>query len=231
MATRYAQIGVKLDTIPKLIELVVDANTRAATFFRSQIASVPTVQAIPSSTVSEAQHRIAETRGGINALISVFDSLQVGESDADAMIAKFREDLSALDQVLAPREKVLVAIQAGDAQGASSLLKQVRSDPEGRLARQLNSFALRTTAFAQMAETKKLEHGADLKARSVRRSDYQRRIYFLILSTGYMSAFLVVVLRAWRDRPTANDGADAEEWPRPGKLPNRLQRMARLRRR
>jgi hypothetical protein len=220
VATRYAQIAAKLDMVPKAIELVVDTNIRAVTFFRSEIESSQTAQGIRPSTVAEARRLIAETRGGIDTLMSVFDSLQLGESDADAMIAKFREDLSALDQVLVPRERVVLAILAGDLQMAATLLGQVRSDPEGKLTRQLTAFGLRTTAFAQMAETKKLEHAADLEARRVRRSDYQQRIYFLVFSTGYMGAFLFIAARAWRrDRSASKVGANQQ---------SRLRMISRL---
>jgi hypothetical protein len=216
VATRYAQVAAKLDMVPKTLELVVDANLRAASFFRSEIESVPTASPIHPSTVVEAKRLIAETRGGIDALTSVFDSLQVGEPDADAMVAKFREDLVAMDQLLIVRERVLVAIQAGDQQAASSILGQVRSDPDGKLTRQLTAFGLRTTAFAQMTEAKKLEHSADLEARSVRRDDYQKRMYLLVLSFGYMSAFLVVAVRAWRsDRSSSKDRAESARSPPP----------------
>jgi hypothetical protein len=212
--TRYAQIAAKLDMVPKLIELVVDANLRATSFFRSEIEPFPTAQGISPSTVNEAGRLIAETRNGINALISVLDSLQMGESDADAIIAKFRDDLPALDQLLVAREQVVVAIQAGDLQTASTLLGKVRSDPDGKLTRQLTAFGLRTTAFAQMAETKKLEHAADLEARRVRRSDYQYRIYLMLLSTVYMGAFLVIAVRAWRhDRSSSKARAESTDPP------------------
>jgi hypothetical protein len=213
---RYAQIDAKLDTVPKMIELVVNANIRAATFFHSEIESVPHASAISLSTAAEARRLIEETRGGIDALMSVLDSLQVGDPDADAIIAKFHEDLAAMDQLLVPRQRVVIAIQARNLQAASAFLGQTQSDHDGKIARQLNTFAQRTTAFAPMAETKKLEQTADLEARTVRRDDFQKRIYLLLLSSAYMGAFLVVALRAWRrDRSTSKHHAKSAEPPPP----------------
>src|SRR5215475_7613937 len=71
--TRYAQITKKLETVPRMIEIVINANLQAAKFFQSEIEPFPTARGISQSTVTEAGRLIAETRNGINALISVFD--------------------------------------------------------------------------------------------------------------------------------------------------------------
>jgi len=213
-AIRYAQITAKLELVPKVIWLAVDGSLQAAKFFQSEIEPFPTAQGINQATVTEAGRLTAEARNGINALSSVLDSLQLGESDADTIIAKFRDDLPAVDLLLVNQEQVIDAIQAGDPQTASALLRKKGTDPDGKVTRQLNAFAFRTSAFAQMTETKKREYAADLEARRVRRRNYDYRLCLVVLSSVYICAFLVIAARAWRrERSSSKAKVESTESP------------------
>jgi hypothetical protein len=123
----------------------------------------------------------------------------------------FKDDLEALDQILATKESTYGLLEEKKYVEAETELAKLKTEHDYLRERQLQAAVLRVNAFQDLATRKGDDYTAELNLQKARLKFFRIKVYLLLpLAAVYVGAFVVIIIKRLKRALRVGAGARAK---------------------